>query len=399
MEQRTPGATIERTLAAAERTFVTLDALKLPRPRFDGTRGGDGRFDIYLSQTVEDARVIADIGGSDAFSDATSAFAILPSTSRGGCDEAQRVARAIGEATLLGLDGAADRGVVSMSASYLATLANPCSSAEIEAVDVFQRAPDRCLVGMNASRVIAEESVTQVPEPESALHTAMPGSFLFPSFLDARFGAQGPGTIVASLFAVSAHKSPSGAPMWIDDPNFFDALRSTLRSQHTSFGQVMLDFAVDRAFMGSRSDGKHMDDVARFGELGRVRFEWSAQYSSMPRRLAPARPLDALGSTYIWLDLASAPPSAELTFVAEWEVPFLFRWALIKVDKSGADAGRIDVAPVFGQFRAEKTVRDIDGMAGILIVGVNDGEWSKAQPFDPGEPRLDPKSYLVTLYR
>ncbi len=390
---------IERTLAAAERAFVTLDALKLPRPRFDGTRGGDGRFDIYLTPSADDARVVADVGGSDAFSDATTAFAVLPATSHGGCDEAQLVARAVSEAMLLGLDGAADRGVVSMSASYLATLAAPCDIAETEAVDVFQRAPDRCLVGANASTVIAEEAVTQVREPDLALHSAVPGSFLFPRFLDERFGSQAPGTIVASLFAVSAHKSSVDAPYWVDDPSFFDALRSTLRSQKTTFGQTMLDFAVDRAFVGSRSDGMHMQDVAGFGELGRVRFEWAPTYASMPRRLAPARPLDALGSTYIWLDLASAPEKAEVTFVAEWEVPFLFRWALVKVDKSGADAGRIDVAPVFGQFRAEKTVRDVDGLAGLLIVGVNDGEWSKAQPFDPGEPRLDPKSYLVTLYR
>ena len=161
----------------------------------------------------------------------------------------------------------------------------------------------------------------------------------------------------------------------------------------------MLDFDVARAFVGSRSDGAHMLDVDRFGDLGRVRMEWAVPYSSLPRRLAPTRPLDALGATYIWLDLGDAPPAAEITFAADWETPFLFRWSLVKIDKFGAEQTRIDVSPVFGDYHAERTVREIGDLSGILIVGENDGEWSKNLPFDPGEPRLLPKSYTVTLYK
>ena len=46
--------------------------------------------------------------------------------------------------------------------------------------------------------------------------------------------------------------------------------------------------------------------------------------------------------TYLWLDLAGAPPDAELTFVADWELPAVFRWSLVKVDKNGAEAGRVE---------------------------------------------------------
>lgn len=388
----------DHALTIAEGAFVTLDALGLRRPRFDGTLGGDGRFDLYVSPRVDDATALLDVGGTDPFTDGSSAFVVVPPSVGGACDADQSLARAVAEASLLGLDGAADRATSSMSASYLATLISPCGVAEMEAVDTFQRAPDRCLAGASPSSVAAEEAVTGLPEPYAALHTAEPGAFLFPKFLDERFGGRAPGTIAFSLFAVAAHRSRGDGPFWVDDPGFFDALRSTLKYSRTSFGQAMLDFAVDRAFMGTRDDGAHLDDVARYGDLGRVRFEWSVKYASLPRRLAPARPLDALGSTYVWLDLDGAPTKGEITFVADWEVPFLFRWALVKIDKSGGEAGRIDVAPVFGEFHAEKTVRDLDGLAGLLVVGVNDGEWSKAEPFAPGEPRLDPKSYMMTLY-
>src|SRR6185369_4546292 len=92
-----------------------------------------------------------------------------------------------------------------------------------------------------------------------------------------------------------------------------------------------------------------------------------------PRRFAPAAPLDPTGMTYLWVDLAGAPPDAELTFVADWELPALFRWALVKIDKDGAEAGRIDVAGVFGSSHAERTVAKLDGLAGIAVVGVNAG--------------------------
>jgi hypothetical protein len=71
----------------------------------------------------------------------------------------------------------------------------------------------------------------------------------------------------------------------------------------------------------------------------------------------------------------------------------------VKIDATGAEAGRGDVGPIFGEYRAEKELRVVGGLSGILVVGENDAEWSKSQPFDPGEPRLMPKSYTVTFYK
>jgi len=82
---------------------------------------------------------------------------------------------------------------------------------------------------------------------------------------------------------------------------------------------------IARAFVGTRSDAMHLTGTERFGDFGRVRFEWSIPFTSLPRRLAPTRPIDPTGATYVWIDLRSAPAGARLAFRMEWEAPVLFR--------------------------------------------------------------------------
>ena len=370
---------VELALRDADSAFLALDALKLPHPQSDGTRGGDDRFDIYLDPSIDGVDVSLDVGMTNALRDSAPAFARVAPSSSGTCEMSSRIGTAIAQGALLGLDGSTDPGVLDMASRYIGTLIAPCSATEMAEVDAFQRAPDRCLTGEH--------------------HGGQQGSFLFPQFLDERFGASAPGAMITSLIAISDQPAPADKPTWPDKPGVFDALRSTFKANNTSLGEVMLDFDVSRAFIGSKSDDAHMFDVDRFGDLGRVRVEWSATYGSLPRRLAPTRPLDALGASYVYLDLKDAPAGADVTFALDWEKPFLFRWSLVKIGKDGAEMSRTDVAPIFGEYHAEKWIRDLDGVAGILVVVENDGEWSKSQPFDPGEPRLMPKSYTVTLYK
>jgi len=115
--------------------------------------------------------------------------------------------------------------------------------------------------------------------------------------------------------------------------------------------------------------------------------------------VAPLRPIEPTGATYLWLDLASAGGAAEVTFIADWELPSVFRWALVKVDREGAAAGRVDVAGIFGDTRAQRTVVGLDGLAGILIVGVNAGSLDRSSPFDPDETPAMPHAYTVWLER
>lgn len=370
-------AAARRALAEASSALAGYEALKLRRPPDDLGAGGDPSFDVYLDPVEGEGRAYVDVGTTDSMMDVGTTFVGIAPSETPGCAFGARVATRVAEAALLGLDASIDPGALEMSARYLATLVAPCDPVEIGEVDAFQRAPDRCLV--------------------SDGDRAQAGSFLFPQFLEQRYSAAGPGSLTTSLVAISWQKAQPGKGAWPDEPDFFDALRTTLKARDIDLGEVMLDFAIERAFMGSRSDEAHLYDVARFGDLGRPRLEWVVAFDKLPKRLLPSRPVDALGATYVWVDVSNAPANASLSFEADWERPFLFRWSLVKVKKDGSEENRIKVAPVFGEYEASHVVGHLEDLAGILIVGENDAEWSKSQPFDPGEPRLLPKNYGITL--
>jgi hypothetical protein len=383
-----PGAALLDSLASAERAMRAYDALGLPRPLPDGARGGDPAYDLYLEPGPRrgPAKLGHDLRDPAALFDTASAFAVIAAPAAagaGGCATASDAAYALAYAAAVRLDAAVEEGALAMEASYLASLAAPCAAEELEAIDAFQRAPERAITGGAAG--------------------ALDGALLFPWYLDDVYGTGAPGQVMMSLLAIATQATPSGSPRYLEEPDAFDALRESLQLRGSSFDDMLLDFAVARAFVGSRSDGAHLSDVERFGDSGRVRFEWSLPYVSLPRRVAPLRPIEPTGATYLWLDLSAGPdrdtPPAEVTFVADWELPALFRWALVKVDKQGAEAGRIEVAGIFGSSHAQRTVVDLGGLAGVLIVGVNAGSMIRNQPFDPDEAPFMPHSYTVWLSR
>jgi hypothetical protein len=312
--------------------------------------------------------------------DRSSAFIVLPPPDIWDiCEARVRTARAVAEASLMRLDAGAEAGVVRMAASYIASLTGPCSSIEIPAMDELQRSPERAIT----------ETLTASP---------LDGAFLFPWYLDEAYGTGRPAAVITGLFAVAAQRTPPGAWVFHNEPDVFDALRRVVRDRGSTLDDLLLDFTVARGFVGSRSDEGHLTDVVRFGDAGRVRFEWAVPFVSLPRRLAPLRPIEPTGATYIWLDLDGAPAGAGLTFVADWELDVLFRWALVKVDRSGREVARITVPGIFGSTHAEQTVVGIDNLAGLLIVGVNTGSMDRSRPFDPDEAPFMPRSYTVTLY-
>lgn len=371
-------AAVLAVLADAERALSVYDALGLPRPLADDALGGSNAYDFYLVPGAVGPATTADVVARAEPVDRASAFSVLPPpTARSGCDGARAVAHALADAIALRFDAGVEAGAMSMSSSYLASLAAPCSNAELTAVDDFQRVPERAIAGGAAG--------------------ALDGSLLFPMFLDDFYGSGRPGAVMASLLAIARQKTAPGAWQWNNEPDVFDALGSTVKATGGSLGKLLLDFAVARAFVGSRSDGLHMTDVARFGDAGRGRFDWSLPFMSLPRRVAPTFPVEPTGATYLWVDLAGAPKGATLTFVSDWELPVVFGWALVKVDKNGAEVGRTVVAAPHGQTHAERTLLALDDLAGVLIVGSNGGSMDRAHPYDPDEP-VAPHSYLVTVY-
>jgi hypothetical protein len=375
----TPLATMS-TLRYAERALRAYRALGLPGPLPDGSLGGGPEYDLYVVPGTEAPVTTADLLASGGGWDQASAFTILPPPSpRAGCEAGFAVAQGIAHATCLRFDAGAEDGAMAMASTYLASLAASCDRVELAAIDDFQRHPERSFMAGNPDR------------PD--------GSMLFPWFLDDGYGRGAPGGVITALLALASQRTPAGSWEWQNEPDIFDALRATMKSRGSTADNLLLDFAVARAFTGSRSDGGHLVDTERFGAMGRVRFEWAVPYDSLPRRLAPAAPIEATGMTYVWLDLAGAPPGAELTFVADWELPSLFRWSLVKVDKEGAEAGRVEVAGLFGSNHVERTVVGLDGLAGVMVVGVNAGSIDRSHPFDPDEQPLMPHSYTVTLVK
>jgi hypothetical protein len=361
------------TLRFAEEAFGAYRALGLPLPR--------GRYDLYVDPSFATAETVAELTPTSDGWDRAPAFTVLPPAAVRGCGPAFAVAQAVAHAAALGLDAGAEAGALSMLSTYAASLIVDCAAVEIAAIDAFQAHPERSFVAT---------------DPDGA-----DGGMLFPWFLDDTLGVAGPGRAMTGLVALATQRTPPGSWEWRNEPDIFDVLRATTRDLGGNLENLLLDFAVARAFVGSRSDGKHLTDTERFGDAGRVRFEWSVPWSSLPRRVAPGAAIEPTGMTYLWLDLAgsAAPEGGELTFVADWELPALFRWSLVKIDKNGADAGRLDVAGVYGASHAEKTVIGIDGLAGVLIVGVNIGSMDRSHPFDPDEQPLMPHGYAVTLYK
>lgn len=377
----TPADALLGALADLERARAALvGALGLPAPLDDAPLGGTGAFDLYLVAHAPDDGVeaLADAPRPGRF-DAASAFATLDRATR-GCARKNLVARAYAEAIGLRLDPAESRAIRASRAAYLAEIVAPCAAVTMPLVDAAQRRPERAIF------------------PTAGDAPAASG-LLFPWYLDATLGAGRPGTLPFALTAASPQASPASALAWTDEPDLFDALRTTLkaRTPPETLSDVLLDFAVARAFVGARDDGAHLAETAAMGDFGRVRFEWSVPFASLPRRLAPKTPIEPTGATYVFVDLTGAPKGAHLSLRAEWEPPVPFRWAIVRVRDDGTEASRVVVAQQRGATSAERNVEALDGLAGLLVVGTNAGDLDVDHPFDPDEWPAEPHGYVLTL--
>ncbi len=374
----TPTWAFSGLLQEAEYALSSYRTLGLPMPLGDAQRGGSSEYDLYITFSENPSITLADPETEPLPTDQAAAYTLFPVPSTTGCDFSFEVAERVAEALLFRLDAGAERGMFSAASSYLASLVSPCAAVETPAVDRFQAEPHRALT-----------------EPTANLAN---GALLFPKYLEENGSSAAPGKLITSLFAIASQKSDPASLTWENEPDTFDALRSSLKFHGGTLDDLLLGFAVDRAFVGNRSDGAHLLATEHYGAAGRVFFEWSVPYSSLPRRLAPAHPLEPTGATYLWVDLAGAPSTAEITFVADWELPAVYRWSIVKVDKNGAESGRIDVTSIFGTNHVERTIILREELAGLLLVGTFTGSLDRTVPFDPDLAPFMPHSYEVTLY-
>jgi hypothetical protein len=372
------------TLGALERASAFLvDTLGLPAPLADGRAGGSPAFDLYLvspaSSELEGSWMATarDDPEPGPF-DRASAFALLREDAPAGCVRQNLAARALGSASGWSVDAGEAPAFRESTAAYLAELVAPCGIITADLIDEFQAHPERAL---------------SAPGARPAVGMALAW------YLDVVLGNGVPGIVPAALGFISGQRTPADSLRWHNEPDLYDAIRSILnaRTPPSSIGDLWIEFAIARLFMGARDDGVHFPETAFTGSAGRIRFDWSVPYASLPRRLSPERPIDPTGATYIWIDLKGAPTQARLMFRAEWEAPVPFRWALVRVGSDGKEVSRVLVTPQQKATSTEKNLDALDGLAGVAVVGVNIGDLALDDPFDPDHAPYEPHSYVLTI--
>jgi hypothetical protein len=364
-----------------------IDAIGAPPPLPDDRLGGGPAFDLYLVRpelvASEPAGVMA--ARDDALPgpfDRTSAFGLVRSDLPAGCVRQNLVSRTLAAAIQWGLDAGEDPGVRAAIAAYLAELVAPCGQVTSALIDDFQTHPERALFSRG-------------PAADPAVAVA------FPWYLDSALGRSLPGSVPLGFAAIGTQATPPDSALWNNEPDLLDVLRATLQAKNPPLrlDDLWLDFAIARLFMGARDDGLHFPESTFAGDFGRVRFDWSLPFATLPRRVAPERPIEPTGATYLFVGLEGAPPGARLLFRLEWEAPVVFRWALIRIRADGSEASRVLITPEQKSTSAEKNLDELDGMAGVVVVGVNAGDLRPDEVFDPDARPYEPHSYMVTIAR
>jgi hypothetical protein len=380
----TSASVVLDTLKDLERaSSMIVDTMGLPAPLFDGRLGGSPAFDLYLVAPGTHAlgNAATTTGRDDpepAPYDRASAFALLRDD-LSGARRAHFVARAFASAIGWGIDAAESPVVREGNAGYIAELVAPCGAASSEAIDDFQSHPERAVIAPGAR----------------GLAVGMPLAW----YLDFTLGSGMPGAIPTALAFIGGQRTPNGNLRWENEPDLYDAIRGVLKARTPSvtIGDFWLEFAIARLFMGSRDDGVHFPETAFAGSAGRVRFDWSVPFSSLPRRLSPEHPIDPSGASFVWIDLRGAPANARLVFRVEWEAPVPFRWALVRIAADGTEASRVVITSQQKTTAAEKNLEGLEGLAGVAVVGVNVGDLALDDPFDPDHEPYEPHSYVLTI--
>ncbi len=368
-----PAAALNALNALEDAYERLVFGLGLPRPLSDGGLGGSDALDAYLVPADEPFLASSDPPAIGPFARA-SAFCRLPN---GDPSLLRRSATlCVGEAIAMALDSAEPPSLRRGFATWLWWVAGEPTALDVQAIDHVQRHPERPIAGRELS-----------PESE--------GSALFFEFLEQTLGISGDAELATSLFAAAASPRPSGLD-YDNEPDLFDVLRHTLDSDRLRFARLLSDFAIARAFVGSRDDGVHLPRLRWAGDFGRVRFDWVIPFSTLPRRVAAKPPIDSTGCVLVWLDLDALPGRTSLGFQAEWEAPVTFHWQLVRLGANGEVLGRMAVPFEERGTMVEATIGHLSGVSALLAVGTNLETVELSHPFDPDVAPYEPHG--VTVY-
>jgi hypothetical protein len=362
---RVPAALALRALETLEWAYRRLvSVLGLPRPLPSAT------VDLYLSPEGRPELVTGADQSEPGSWDRSRTYCLLGQPERA---DLRRVAtQCLGEAIAHRLDAAETPDLARAYATELWWIIGDLDGLDLERIMDAQAHPGRALI-------------SREPRPESE------NGALLLDFLEAELGQTGPGDFVTLLFALSASETPPDARRWHNEPDAFDVLRHTLDDKPSRMADLLGRFAVARAL------GAPGPALASAGPLGRLRNDWNIKWSSLPRRLAPMRPLEPLGLMSVRVELDDLPLNATLGFQAEWEMPAAMQWMLVRLDRDGRELSRLRVPFQERGFSVEQRLVDLAEAAAVLIVGINLGGTDLAHPFDPDIAPFEPHGCTVFL--
>ncbi len=253
---------------------------------------------------------------------------------------------------------------------------------------------------------LTDEDATALAEvqsnPQAAVFTRdslteAPAAALLFDYLDDKYGNQSPVALPTGVLSLSAQRTPSDAWRYSNQPDAADVFRATFDDDLPVWAHRILDFAIARQQF---VEGTHaLLPLSMLGELAKPRIDWVIKASSLPRRVAPALPLMPWGSVYVQVDLDVALEKLELGVKAEWEDPVAMVWQIVKLDDSGVETGRIDVAFEQRGREFERRLVALEGTRSLLIVGTNLGGVDMAHPFDPDHEPFEPHGCTVYVGR
>ena len=356
--------------SAYERVVLCLGA---PVPLDDSNRGGSPALDTYLMHGDHALAVEADPAVLGASHDTASAFCVV-GDGEPAVDRAATLC--IAEAVALRLDASETPFARRAFAAEVWLHSGTPTSADAQAIDDVQAEPERAIAARDRSRF------------------SEGGALLF-EYLGATRGRGAGIDAVLATYALSAGPSSPAGPRWVNEPDTMDVLRATFGPTPSDVARFFGDFAFARAFIGSRDAASAWPLLRWVGDFGRVRFDWSVPFSSLPRRLSPARPVEPTGSTYFWVTLDGAAAGRSIAFQADWEPPVSFRWVLAVIAADGHVVRRIDVPYLERETHIERIVGDLSGGAGLLASGINLGGLGPTYPFDPDYEPYEPHACTV----
>ena len=341
-----------------------VGALSLPEPLTDDGHGGSDALDWYLTADASELAIESDalrLGPLDR----GAAFCLGGSHEDAVLRE-RDATLCVGEAIARRFDPGETPAVQRAFATELWWLSGRISALDVQLVDDAQAHPELAVAARGSTGGAAA---------------------LFFDLLESSRSSQSLGGLSASLLSGAASSTRGGALAWNDEPDVFDVLRHSLDEETSQMASLLGEYAISRAFLGDRDDGSHPPFGEWAGAFGRARFDWVIKFSSLPRRVRAARPIDPTGIELIWVDLDEVPLGVSLGFESEWEAPVAFKWYLVSLDEHGQEMARVDVP---FQERARTTqgrVVKLLGVHAVLAIGVNMGGVDLAHPFDPD---LDP---------